>query len=141
MLSANTEKLFWGYGLTHNFEVFKRYMLVYNPFDEASITQTINNPHNSFISIILMFGLYFFFALTSFVIIILAKFLKTYIFNKHIANKNQYIIILSAFTSLLAMGLFEGQLVQPEFFNIQPCLFFMGIMYYLNKFKRSYSLN
>lgn len=139
MMTESFVRLLWGgYGFTNTFEVYKNYMIVYNPIDIASFEQTINNPHNSFLSIILMFGLLFFIFLMILIIVIIYKFQRKFILNNNnMKSKVGYIILLSLNVSLITMGLFEGQLVQVEYFNLQPYLFTLGIMYYLTKYNKS----
>lgn len=136
MLKESTIKLLWGYGLYGSFKEYQKYMVFYNPLDESSMTKNvINNPHNSFVSIVLMFGLIFFIVLIILIIVIALRFFNNYISNKEIDNKNLYISIFSITVALLALGLFEGQLVQTIHFNLQPFLLFLGIMFYMNKIK------
>lgn len=136
MLTSDKIKLLWGYGYATAFEEYQKNMLIYDPLDSSSLTkEIINNPHNSFISIILIFGLFFFILFIAFISVIFFKYLKQYIYKNNSHDRSWHISIISMTFAQLTLGLFEGQLVQTGHFNLQPFLLFLGLMYYLISMK------
>lgn len=130
MMNASKERLLWGYGTTNTFSEFRKYL------DVQGVEQNvmIQNPHSSYVSMILMFGLIF----SIILIIFWTKIIISGIVNvKKTTNMNKYFygFLISISLSNLLLGLFESQLMMVEFLNIQPALIFMGYLYYLNKKK------
>ncbi len=121
LVSRDDSKLFWGYGFTDSNEIFKENAMIF--------TETVEHPHNAYISILLMFGLYFLIVFLCFLIFLLFVTLNKLMKSKDREGKLFYTFILSMFASFLFQGLFESPLVLTWYFLMPFFLIILGLMY------------
>ncbi|KXK45386.1 MAG: glycosyl transferase family 2 [Chlorobi bacterium OLB5] len=124
MMIESKKRLIWGYGITDTFSVYSDYMILFNV-----IENDIQNPHNAFISAILMFGLIFVFVIAIFYLFLLYKGAKLSLKSRKSEEQLFYGFLVSVIITSFALGTFESQLVMTEYFTLQPFLIFSGILY------------
>lgn len=124
MMIESKKRLIWGYGITDTFSVYSDYMILFNV-----IENDIQNPHNAFISAILMFGLIFVFVIAIFYLFLLYKGAKLSLKSRKSEEQLFYGFLVSVIITSIALGTFESQLVMTEYFTLQPFLIFSGILY------------
>jgi hypothetical protein len=127
MILQSRSKMLWGYGITDSFDIYKKY-LVYNGLitDAAGI----NNPHNTILQLIMMFGLIFTTLLLVYITYILIKvFIRSW--RAHEKNeKNFFAFLFSSLLALIIHNLFDGQIIMPEFFCMQFFLIYLGLSHF-----------
>lgn len=124
MMVSSKTRLIWGYGVTNTFKVYSDYMVLYDV-----VENDIQNPHNAFVSAVLMFGIIFVFILTLFYVHMLFKG-ALISFKSKIRKEQLYIgFLVSAIGACFALGIFESQLVMTEYNIIHPFLFFSGLLF------------
>lgn len=121
LINKDVSKLFWGYGFTESNEIFKRNAMIF--------TETVEHPHNAYISILLMFGLFFLIAFIVFMILLLLTSIKRLVKATQNNEKLFYNFMISIFVSLLFQGLFESPLVLFWYFLMPIFLIIIGILY------------
>lgn len=124
MMAANTTRLIWGYGITNTFKVYLDYMILYDV-----VENDIQNPHNAFVSAVLMFGMIFVAVLSLFYVLLLFKGTLRSFKSKNKKEQLYIGFLVSAIGTCFALGIFESQLVMTEYNIIQPFLFFSGLLY------------
>jgi hypothetical protein len=124
MITNNTTNLLWGYGINNASEVYKDYQVTFNIIEEK-----IDDPHNSYFYLVMMFG-------AVFTIIVLFWILKTlfkgaYLTFKRTDNKFKLFLafLISVTFSLLIQALFDSELVKSEYYSMQIFLFFLGLLH------------
>lgn len=124
MVNNNTKRLLMGFGVTDAFAEYEKAKLFYNVFAE----ENINNPHNMFVSLILMFGLIF---TVIFVIITFGFIFRCIKKSLHSPRSEKLFVgfVLSVLLGLFYQGLFESQIVQVEYASLQPFLICLGLLY------------
>lgn len=131
MMRDDFNRLLWGYGYSNNYEVYDKYKDIFNIVEE-----NVKNPHNSFVSIILMFGV-----LTSAIVLlfILVNFIfgiYNYIRYKEVKTVSMPILfVILMISGMLSLGIFESQLLMTHFLNFQILILFCGFLYYYNTTK------
>lgn len=130
MITLNTDRLLWGYGVSNAMKVFKEYM------ENMISEEKIDDPHNSFAYLILLFGLIFTIVILFFVCKTIfkgiVKIFKSYSddeYNKLIF----YSFLVSLLMSLMIHGIFDAELVKTEFYSLQFFLIFLSILYNYTK--------
>ena len=121
LINKDPAKLLWGYGFTDSNEIFKRNAMIF--------TETVEHPHNAYISILLMFGIFFLIAFLVFMIILLSTSFKRLIKARTLNEKLFYNFMISIFVSLLFQGIFESPLVLFWYFLMPIFLIIIGILY------------
>lgn len=123
MMNESRTVFLWGYGAFSNIEVFSKYMVIYNIMEE-----NISDPHNSFIRLILMFGILFTVSLLVYILYLTSRLF--YMVIKSTAPKDRllYGFLFSAVAGLLVQNLFDSGLSSTVFFHIQFFLIYLGII-------------
>jgi O-antigen ligase len=122
MLKESRQKLLWGYGFTGALKQYEEYKEIYNVLEAD-----INNPHNSFVSIILMSGLIFFIFLSIlFALLLISLAIKAWKC-KQVKEYYFYIFVISVIVSFIGLGIFESSNTMVEFFGLQVIFIFCGI--------------
>ncbi|MBZ0204302.1 MAG: O-antigen ligase family protein [Ignavibacteria bacterium] len=124
MLISDKTKLLWGYGVTDATKTYVQYKFEYGAFED------VNNPHNSYISYIMMYGLIFSFLFIVFIFGLLYKGIKNAIHVNDSQSKLFYGFIISVVISYLIQGLFESQMAMTDYFMMVPFLIFSGMLYF-----------
>ncbi|HMQ98039.1 MAG TPA: hypothetical protein PKE39_03360 [Ignavibacteria bacterium] len=123
MMNENRTVFLWGYGAFSNIEIFSKYMIIYNILEE-----NISDPHNSYIRLILMFGIIFTASLIIYILYLLSRLffriLKSTSENERLFNS----FLLAATAGLLVQNLFDSGLSSTVFFHIQFFLLYLGII-------------
>lgn len=122
LIFKNNTALLWGYGLTNTFDVFYKYNNIYGG------GEIMNNPHNSFVSLILMFGLPFTVLFCAAIFFLIAKYSFKSLKAKNVNEGMLYNYFVSMIVAFVVLNLFESVVVQIEYFNIQLFLLFLGLM-------------
>lgn len=122
MITESREKMLWGYGITNAFKEYgKRVSL---------IEEYIKDPHNTYVTLLLMFGLIFTAVLLVFVFNLLLKTLLKAIKKKQVLEiRLLYIFLFSSAVSILLQGIFDAELIKYDYFTIHYLLLLFGIMY------------
>jgi hypothetical protein len=140
MITENNIRLLWGYGLTNAFIEYKKSKIIYTVLEE-----NIDDPHNTYVSLILMFGLIVTILMLLVLIIILFRVLATYFKSYDKCIKLFTLYSFTFITSILIQGLFDSELIIVSYFSIQILLTIIGINYLLlknhNGYFRLHSLN
>lgn len=121
LIDKDPSKLLWGYGFTESNEIFKRNAMIF--------TETVEHPHNAYISILLMFGVYFLIAFIIFMIVLLSTSILRLVRANGSNERLFYNFIISIFVSLLFQGIFESPLVLFWYFLMPIFLIILGILY------------
>jgi len=122
MITESREKMLWGYGITNAFKEYgKRVSL---------IEEYIKDPHNTYVTLLLMFGLVFTAVLIIFVFNLLLKTLLKAVKKKEVPEiRLLYIFLFSSAVSILLQGIFDAELIKHDYFTIHYLLLLFGIMY------------
>lgn len=131
LISKDNSALLWGYGLTNTFDVFDKYNNIYGG------GEVMNNPHNSFVSLILMFGLPFTLIFCTTIFFLVAKFAVNSLRAKNSQQGMLYNYFVSMIVAFVVLNLFESVVVQIEYFNIHLFFITLGIMVRLPKYLNS----
>lgn len=133
MITASTQSLLWGYGVVNVNKIFQGFMVLTNVLE-----QDIEDPHNSWVFLIMMFGIlvtlliiYFIFKQVIVASIKLFEKLK----NNEIDDYRMFYVayLLSIILSLMLHGLFDAELVKTEFYSIQIFLVSISLLHRLNR--------
>jgi hypothetical protein len=122
MITENKIRFLWGYGITDAFLKYRNSLLIYNITEE-----NIDDPHNTYISLLIMFGAVITVLLISFMIYFLYKIYREYSVSSTINSKFFYIFSFSFLISLFIQGFFDSEIVIVEYFTIQFMLTIIGI--------------
>ncbi|MBS1514218.1 MAG: hypothetical protein JSS63_04275 [Bacteroidetes bacterium] len=125
MLVESKSAFLWGYGPTYTFDAYAYFR------DFFFIAEKVNNPHNTVVSMAIMFGVLF--------TVIMLFFGGSLLFKGSlkaitVKNKNENVIysfLVVILVGLFVQGLFDSALLMPEYFDMQFYLLFLGILYKL----------
>jgi len=125
MLVDSKSAFLWGYGPTATFDAYAYFR------DFFFIAEKVNNPHNTIVSMAIMFGVVF--------TLIMLFFGGSLLFKGSLksiraTNKNESIVysfLVIILIGLFVQGLFDSALLMPEYFDMQFYLLFMGLLYKL----------
>lgn len=123
MMNENRTVFLWGYGAFSNIEIFSKYMIIYNIVEE-----NISDPHNSYIRLILMFGIIFTISLLSYILYLSSRLFFRIIKSSSPKERLFNIFLLAAVVGLLVQNLFDSGLSSTVFFHIQFFLVYLGII-------------
>jgi hypothetical protein len=126
MITEDMNRLLWGYGAYTNMAVYEKYMVIYGVTEEG-----ISDPHNTYLRLVMMFGILFTLVLILYIIRLIYKTVKASIKTRHLKVKLFYGYLLSAIVGLLAMGLFDSGLVATVFFYLAFLMIFSGMLYHI----------
>jgi putative inorganic carbon (hco3(-)) transporter len=112
----------FGFGISNSFDAYSSYRGVYG------IIEAVNNPHNTLLSIFIMFGL-----IVTILIFLFFTFLVIkgafYSFSaKDFRNRMFYAFLTSVMIAAFVHGFFDSMLIMPEFFVMQFFLIILGLM-------------
>jgi len=125
MLVKSKETLLWGYGLTNGIAEYKKNLVQFLPNEFA-----INDPHNTYVTLLIMFGLIFTLTLLSMTSIVLAKCVSRIIKNKNNEYRLFYLLIFTSVVSILVQGIFDAELIKADFYTIHYLLTMIGLAFY-----------
>ncbi len=125
MITASNTSLLWGYGAYHNMAIFVKYMAI-----DGVTEPNISDPHNTYLRLIMMFGLVFTSILILYVLKLNFRTLRASFRTTDINEKLFYGYLLALALGLLSMGLFDSGLVSTVFFYMHFLLVILGLMYY-----------
>ena len=129
MIFNNSTNLLWGYGAFSNMKIFVKFMYIYNVTEQG-----ISDPHNSYLRLIMMFGLLFTLLLVVYLIKLLIRCLKMYYTSNDNIDKLFSGYLFSIVFGLITMGLFDSGLVSTVFFYSQFLLISLGLIYQKSRF-------
>lgn len=135
MISQSTGRALWGYGVTNAMIEYKKKLTGMLP-SEA----TINDPHNTYVTLILMTGIIFTFTLLFFTALLIYKATRKVFSSKNRFEVLFYIFSVSSLLSLLIQGLFDAELIKADFFTIQYLLIMLGLLYTSLALKKNVSI-
>jgi O-antigen ligase len=127
MLISDKIHLLWGYGVTNATKVYVEYKSMYGVFED------VNNPHNSYISYIMMYGLIFTVLFVTFILYNVIVGIKNSIKSRIREEQLLFGLFVSVVVSYMVQGLFESQLAMTDYFMMIPFLIFSGLLYTSNK--------
>jgi hypothetical protein len=128
MIFRSPEKTFWGYGITTGFAEFSKNLLV---FYSNEPQQT--DPHNSFVTLWLFFGLFFVVGVISFVFTLIFKCFRI-IYNLRNPEKAlRYIFLLCALVAISIQSIFDAEIIRFDYFAVQYLFIVLGLVYLLVK--------
>lgn len=123
-ITKNEQTLLWGNGTSDALKQFQN-NLMYNLPQEGVL-----DPHNSYVTLIMMFGILFSFVLFVLIIKQIFKGIKRILSSEDTKERLIFIYITSFIISLCIQGLFDAELVKPEFYSMQFLLIIFGILRY-----------
>lgn len=125
MIFENTQSFLWGYGFTRSLELYQTYTIAFNILEE-----NIEDPHNSFVMLILMVGL----PITLLICIFVAKYVLLGIRLSWISldlDKRLFAGFASSLLiSVMLHSFFDSELVRIEYFCMTFFLTFLGVLYF-----------
>jgi len=125
MITSSHGTMLWGYGFSSALTEYKKNLIAFDP--SAFL---IDDPHNSYVTLILMGG-----AVFSFFLLVLAAILLLKCLLKSVRSKGDerlfYIFLLSSLMAISTQGLFDAELVKVEFYTIQYLFICFGLLYRL----------
>jgi len=124
MIFRSPEKTYWGYGITSGFAEFSKNLLV---FYSNEPQQT--DPHNSYVTLWLFFGLYFTVSVLFFVIILIIKGLKFALKSKDFSVSLRYNFLVSALIAILIQAIFDAEIIRFDYFTVQYLFVITGMIY------------
>lgn len=133
MVSENVSRLLFGFGYSDTFEVYSKYRLLYLVFEP------VNNPHNSYVSLLLMVGLILFLLIMIIISILMLKTIRAYLKTNDSKEKLLFLFLISIVTAILIHSFFESQLVMTDFYNMAFFFIYTGIMYVCVQFNKAKS--
>jgi len=133
MFIENSIHTIFGFGVTNSFEAYARYRGVYG------IAEAVNNPHNTLLSIFIMFGFVITVLIFFFFLFLIAKSSVLSFYAKDYRNRMFYAFLASNITATVIHGLFDSSLIMPEYFVMQYFLINLGLVFYFTKKKNKYT--
>ncbi len=133
MLMEKSVHTFFGFGITNSFEAYTNYRLDYG------VIEQVNNPHNSILSIFIMFGIIF---TICFLIFFFGLIIKGFLYSFRASDKTNklfYGFLTSSLMALAAHGIFESALIMPEYFEMQLFLLSLGLLFLYTRKKNKFS--
>jgi O-antigen ligase len=97
------------------------------------VFEDVNNPHNSYISYIMMYGLIFTVLFVTFILYNVIVGIKNSIKSRIREEQLLFGLFVSVVVSYMVQGLFESQLAMTDYFMMIPFLIFSGLLYTSNK--------
>jgi hypothetical protein len=127
----------FGFGISNSFDAYSRYRGV------SGVTEAVNNPHNTILSIFIMFGLIIALFLVFYLTFLVIKGSVCSLKAKDFKNQMFYAFLSSNLIAVFAHGLFDSSLIMPEYFVMQFFLIILGltVIYTMKKNKYSFFLN
>ncbi|MEO8208913.1 MAG: O-antigen ligase family protein [bacterium] len=128
MITDNDIRMLWGYGVTEAFTKYKEYKFLFNVTEE-----NINDPHNTYVMLILMFGLLFTILLLIFLLSLLIRGFNSLL---KLQNKKEsliYTYLISVIIAICIQGIFDSELIMTEYYTFQILLSMTGLLYLLKK--------
>ena len=126
MITENKSRFLWGYGISDAFSHYKYNLMLFNFTEE-----NIDDPHNTYVSLLLMFGFITTLFIVLFIISVLFFILKQIFKEEDKFVRYYFIFSFSILTSIFIQGFFDSELIVVEYFTIQFLLTVIGINYYL----------
>jgi hypothetical protein len=127
MLNDSFTNFLWGFGPTTQFEIFKKYILLYIPY------QPVENPHNFLVSLLLMYGLIFTSLFLVFLVVQISKGISINFRNFHFKMKFMIGFLISVSLAQFIHGLFDSGLIYYIYFNLQFFLIYLGLLAIVNR--------
>ncbi len=128
MIFQSNERMLWGYGLTNGMVEYRKNLVAFSP-NEFHIL----DPHNTYVSLILMLGMVFTALLLFFVVSLILKYVVKTFKEKDRSKELFYIFLISSTVSIMTQGLFDTELIKIEYFTIHYLLIVIGLMYFSSK--------
>ena len=125
MLMRTRDSLLWGYGLNNGIVEYKKTLVQFLPNEYL-----INDPHNTYVTMMIMFGLIFTVTLLIMVFIIIGKCFVRALQYKNYDLKLFYLLIVTSTLSILIQGLFDAELIKADFYTIHYLLVMFGLAFY-----------
>jgi len=122
MIEDSSKRFLWGYGVTDTFRVYKQYMYI-----DSTLQGNINNPHNTLLSLVMMFGIVFTIVLLTYIVYLLINILVRSWKIKNVRDRRIFAFLISSLVALIVHNLFDGQIIMPEFFCMQFFLIYLGL--------------
>lgn len=138
MIVESTSSFLWGYGPSKTFDAYAQFR------DFYFIAEKVNNPHNTVVSMIIMFGSLFTFVMLFFGARLLFKGSFRSFKSADNSERLIYGFLVTVLSGLFIQGLFDSAILMPEFFDMQFFLLFLGLLHRLTSKKFSsynYSLS
>jgi O-antigen ligase len=130
MITFNRNRLFWGYGISNALVEYKKNLVVFSPEDF-----TVNDPHNTYVTLILMLGVVLTVILLIFAFVLISKAVKRVFSERDPKEILLNIFLVSSACSILVQGLFDAELVKIDYYTIHYLLILFGMMYLIQKGK------
>lgn len=124
MIQKSTSRMLWGYGITNSLIEYKKNLLEFNTGE-----LTINDPHNTYVTLVLMLGLIYSITLLIFIVLLIFKYIKKIIKSNDRKISLFYIFLVSSTISIMIQGLFDAELIKIDYFVIHYLLICFGMMY------------
>jgi len=124
MIFRSRDRLLWGYGLTDGLIEYRKNVLVYDISEYL-----IRDPHNSYVTLVMMFGLVFTIFLISLIGILFFKCLKRIIDSKNNRVSLYYLFLLSSLLAILIQSLFDAEIIQVQYYVMHYLFILLGLMY------------
>ncbi len=125
MIAKSKESFLWGYGLTNGLVEYKKKLVEFLPNEFL-----INDPHNTYVTLILMLGALFTLMLLFLAFIVIYKCIYRLIKTNNINLRYLYLFIVTSSMSIFVQGLFDAELIKADFYTIHYLLVLLGIAYY-----------
>lgn len=135
MLKEQSIHTIFGYGITNSFDAYSSYRGLYE------IIEAVNNPHNTFLSIFIMFGIVFAILLFFYFIYLVFKGSIYSLKAKENEEKMFYAFLTSNLIAVFLHGLFDSMLIMPEYFVMQFFLIILGLMIFYTRKKNKYTFS
>lgn len=124
MIVENGARTLWGYGLSNALVEYRKNLIDFDPS-----SYLVADPHNTYVTLILMLGIIFTIVLIIFLGLLLAKCLRSAIIFKRKDISLYFIFLFSSSLSILIQGLFDAELVKVEYFTMPYLLTILGLIY------------
>ncbi|RPI18805.1 MAG: O-antigen ligase domain-containing protein [Ignavibacteriae bacterium] len=124
MIMEKKTNFLWGFGITESHKLYRINLLNFNA-NEVKIV----DPHNSYASLILMFGIIFTAVLLLFIFILLFKNTVKALRSKNQNERLYFTFLVTFIMSLMIQGMFDSEVIKPLYFSMQFFLIFCGLMY------------
>ncbi|MCX7878864.1 MAG: O-antigen ligase family protein [Ignavibacteria bacterium] len=124
MIFKDTKSTLWGYGLNNSLKEYKKELVNFSPSEFM-----INDPHNSYVTLALMFGLLITFIILFFIGYLIVHNVRNIFSFNHRALILFHVFLVSSSVSLFVQGIFDAELVKYDFYTIHYLLTILGFMY------------
>lgn len=126
MIFSNKTHLLWGYGVSNGLIEYRKRLDEFNPNEFR-----INDPHNSYVTLLIMLGAIITLIVLLFVFILIVKGIRRTLSNTFSNHTLVYIFLISSTLSIMIQGLFDTELIKIECFTIHYLSIMIGLMFYL----------